>query len=281
MDRRLKALQLAALLCATAALMACGDATSTDADAESAHIEESEQGAGAPLDAPTLAKRAAAPKGTAHADDARLANDVLLQLVSDRNVDAQHFAIVVEQGVLYLMPTQDADAAEIEQAKQLVQAIEGISDIKVEKLDTPSREPDETTQEIVQAIEEAQQPVANAEEQDTKALTDRQDTMQADPTALEAAAELGKPAPKDDDNKDVEQKSEEPKAEVPSNQDAPAQEGEYREYTLRRGDSLSIVAARELGNGARWTEIYQLNRDVIGPNPDGVRDGMKIKLPVR
>src|SRR5690625_5518640 len=64
MDRRLKALQLAALLCATAALMACGDATSTDADAESAHIEESEQGAGPPLDAPTLAKRAADRKST-------------------------------------------------------------------------------------------------------------------------------------------------------------------------------------------------------------------------
>src|SRR5699024_9746036 len=100
-----------------------------------------------------------------------------------------------------------------------------------------------------------------------------------DAPTLEDVAEIAKPADVTHDEED--ETADAVDAEEPESEEEEADAEELREYTLRRGDSLSTVAARELGNGARWTEIYKLNRDVIGPNPDGVRDGMKIKLPPR
>lgn len=276
MDRRLKALLIAALLCATATLTACGDDASTNSDAENTDTEASTTNDATPLDPPTLAKLSAAPKGTATADDARLANDVLLQLVADRKVDAQHFAIVVEHSILYLMPTQEAADAEIEYAKELVQEIDGLQDVKIEKLGEALVVADDTTKDIVQTIENAHAPQEDAAEEEPT-----QDALNAEPPSIEAAAELAKPAPKADEQEPAPEEAPEHEAQADQSSEEAEDAGDYREYTLRRGDSLSIVAARELGNGARWTEIYQLNRDVIGPNPDGVRDGMKIKLPQR
>jgi nucleoid-associated protein YgaU len=47
-----------------------------------------------------------------------------------------------------------------------------------------------------------------------------------------------------------------------------------RIYVVRRGDTLSAIAQRELGNASRWPEIFERNRDVISdPNrifPDQV-----------
>jgi nucleoid-associated protein YgaU len=34
-------------------------------------------------------------------------------------------------------------------------------------------------------------------------------------------------------------------------------------YTVVRGDSLWLIAQRFLGNGNRWRETYNLNKDVI------------------
>ena len=36
-----------------------------------------------------------------------------------------------------------------------------------------------------------------------------------------------------------------------------------RQYTVKGGDTLSGIAARELGNGMRWPAIYAANRTVI------------------
>ena len=66
-----------------------------------------------------------------------------------------------------------------------------------------------------------------------------------------------------------------------SNTTATAGSGATTEYVVRSGDSLSIIAERELGAGGRWTEIYEMNRSTIGPNPDGIRVGMRIRLPSR
>ncbi|MFJ5022949.1 LysM peptidoglycan-binding domain-containing protein [Streptomyces goshikiensis] len=52
-----------------------------------------------------------------------------------------------------------------------------------------------------------------------------------------------------------------------------------RAYTVRTGDSLSEIARRELGNEARWRELYAMNRSVIGSNPDLIRPGMVLTLP--
>lgn len=49
--------------------------------------------------------------------------------------------------------------------------------------------------------------------------------------------------------------------------------------TVKKGDSLSRIAKKLLGDASRWKEIYALNKDVIGKNPDLIKPGMKLKLP--
>lgn len=51
-------------------------------------------------------------------------------------------------------------------------------------------------------------------------------------------------------------------------------------YTVKKGDSLWTIARRVLGRGARWREIYELNRDVL-KDPDNLRPGLQLKLPIR
>ena len=50
-------------------------------------------------------------------------------------------------------------------------------------------------------------------------------------------------------------------------------------YTVDSGDNLSAIAKQELGDANRWREIYDLNKDVIGKNPDLIQPGMELKLP--
>ncbi|MBO9542123.1 LysM peptidoglycan-binding domain-containing protein [bacterium] len=50
-------------------------------------------------------------------------------------------------------------------------------------------------------------------------------------------------------------------------------------HTVGEGDTLSAIARRYLGDGNRWPEIYELNKDVIGGNPNLIRPGQVLKLP--
>ena len=50
-------------------------------------------------------------------------------------------------------------------------------------------------------------------------------------------------------------------------------------YTVDSGDNLSAIAKQELGDAYRWREIYELNKDLIGKNPDLIQPGMELKLP--
>ena len=52
-----------------------------------------------------------------------------------------------------------------------------------------------------------------------------------------------------------------------------------RTYTVQRGETLSNIASEQLGDGNRWLELYESNRDVIGDNPNGIRSGMELTLP--
>jgi nucleoid-associated protein YgaU len=45
------------------------------------------------------------------------------------------------------------------------------------------------------------------------------------------------------------------------------------------GDTLWDIAARRLGAGTSWPEIYALNRDVIGPDPGVITPGQRLVLP--
>lgn len=50
-------------------------------------------------------------------------------------------------------------------------------------------------------------------------------------------------------------------------------------YHVQRGDNLWDIARKQLGDGKRWTEIYKLNTDVIGNNPDLIHTGTDLKMP--
>jgi len=51
-------------------------------------------------------------------------------------------------------------------------------------------------------------------------------------------------------------------------------------YQVRKGDSWYRLARRFLGDGHRWRELYELNRDIF-PNPDRLRTGVKIRIPIQ
>jgi len=49
-------------------------------------------------------------------------------------------------------------------------------------------------------------------------------------------------------------------------------------YTVKRGDSLSVIADRQYKNATKWTEVHRNNLSVIGENPDTLRVGMELRL---
>ena len=50
-------------------------------------------------------------------------------------------------------------------------------------------------------------------------------------------------------------------------------------YTVVSGDSLWKIAKKLLGDGTRYLEIYELNKDVIGSNPDLIYPGQVLTIP--
>jgi len=49
-----------------------------------------------------------------------------------------------------------------------------------------------------------------------------------------------------------------------------------KKYTVKAGDSLSKIAANY---GASWKQIYELNREMIGDNPNVISSGMELQIP--
>ncbi len=54
-----------------------------------------------------------------------------------------------------------------------------------------------------------------------------------------------------------------------------------RRYEVQEGDSLYAIAEDYLGSGARWPEIYELNKVRIGQDPTKLNVGLILKLPAR
>jgi hypothetical protein len=52
-------------------------------------------------------------------------------------------------------------------------------------------------------------------------------------------------------------------------------------YTVQRGDSLSGVAQRFYGTTRWWPGLWQANRDVIGADPEVLRNGIVLEVPAR
>lgn len=50
-------------------------------------------------------------------------------------------------------------------------------------------------------------------------------------------------------------------------------------YVVEPGDCLWEIASEQMGEGARWIELYECNREVIGENPDLILPGMRLLMP--
>lgn len=69
-----------------------------------------------------------------------------------------------------------------------------------------------------------------------------------------------------------------PKPKVPAAPPRPVA-APARTYRVVSGDMLWTIAMRFLGRGERWPEIYNLNRGVIGGNPNLIFPGQLFKIP--
>jgi nucleoid-associated protein YgaU len=49
-------------------------------------------------------------------------------------------------------------------------------------------------------------------------------------------------------------------------------------YIVQPGESLWKIAKQQLGKGARWEEIYDLNRNML-KSPHLIRPGQELKIP--
>ena len=56
--------------------------------------------------------------------------------------------------------------------------------------------------------------------------------------------------------------------------------GPYQEtVTVVAGDTLGAIADRYLNDKNRWREIYTMNQEVIGANPDHIEPGQTLRMP--
>jgi nucleoid-associated protein YgaU len=49
-------------------------------------------------------------------------------------------------------------------------------------------------------------------------------------------------------------------------------------YVVERGDTLISIARQVFGDGSRWREIYELNRDKL-PDPNRLLPGTELRMP--
>ena len=63
--------------------------------------------------------------------------------------------------------------------------------------------------------------------------------------------------------------------------EAPETEAEQKVeyYEIQSGDTLWAIASKFLGNGSKYTEIFEANREVI-KDPDLIYPGQKIRIPI-
>ena len=59
---------------------------------------------------------------------------------------------------------------------------------------------------------------------------------------------------------------------------APEAEAEAEYYVIESGDTLWAIASKFLGNGSKYPEIFEANREVI-EDPDKIFVGQKIRIP--
>ncbi len=67
-------------------------------------------------------------------------------------------------------------------------------------------------------------------------------------------------------------------AEASKTDNKPTTRPAAKTYVVTSGDTLTSIARSLLGDGSRWREIYDLNKDKI-KNPDNLLEGAELKIP--
>lgn len=62
-------------------------------------------------------------------------------------------------------------------------------------------------------------------------------------------------------------------------QNTPDDSKTLRTYKVQDGDSFYTIAASELGAASRWPELYDINKEVVGNDPNRLRAGLVLKIP--
>ncbi|MBV9357074.1 MAG: LysM peptidoglycan-binding domain-containing protein [Chloroflexi bacterium] len=50
-------------------------------------------------------------------------------------------------------------------------------------------------------------------------------------------------------------------------------------YEVQPGDTLLSISEQFYGDATQWQTIYNANKDVIGPNPDQLKVGERLRIP--
>lgn len=64
-----------------------------------------------------------------------------------------------------------------------------------------------------------------------------------------------------------------------SKQVAPHDSRTLRTYQVQDGDSFYTIAVKELGEASRWPELYDINKEIVGNDPNRLRAGLVLKIP--
>lgn len=65
----------------------------------------------------------------------------------------------------------------------------------------------------------------------------------------------------------------------PASSEAAAETPQKTTYTVKPGDSLWAISKKLLGSGARYNELYELNKSIIGGNPNLIYPGQTFTIP--
>jgi nucleoid-associated protein YgaU len=155
----------------------------------------------------------------------------------------------------------------------------------------PPKAPCQTNSQTATAKTVSSSPTAKAE---TNAV--ESGTKIADASPAKAHAHHGSSADKPVADKSVAKEVAKPTAKTASKIDAPKPASKPADnqitdtkfvsdlkpngtYTIRSGDCLWNIAKNHMGSAAKWADIYKLNQDVLGSNPDMIHTGVTLKMP--
>ena len=176
-------------------------------------------------------------------EDARLAGAVLAQFTADPALDATEVDVAVEDGTATIVSRTESAAAWA-RARDLAALVPGVGQVLMA---TPA-------------------PSAEGSGEPSSAPVQLRDVA----SAFADASAFGQPP----------LEPLEMVAEGSSDTIAAAASGDRpRTYVVQSGDSLSIIAQRTMGDGLAWPRIFELNRSVIGANPQAPRVGMELRIP--